>query len=33
VQIRKNSKLKLRTFASIDWNAMMTEEATYFNRR
>ncbi|MFY9873119.1 MAG: zinc ribbon domain-containing protein [Candidatus Nitrosopolaris sp.] len=26
-------KLKLRTFASVDRNAMMTKEATYFNRR
>ncbi len=25
-------KLNLRTFASIDRNAMMTKEATYFNR-
>src|SRR5215831_2209773 len=25
-------KLKLRTFASVDRNAMMTKEATYFNR-
>jgi hypothetical protein len=25
-------KLKLRTFASIDRNAMMTKEAIYFNR-
>ncbi|MGA9151527.1 MAG: zinc ribbon domain-containing protein [Candidatus Nitrosopolaris sp.] len=27
------SKLKLRTFASVDRNAMKTKEATYFNRR
>ncbi|HYA84255.1 MAG TPA: hypothetical protein VEH06_12515 [Candidatus Bathyarchaeia archaeon] len=26
------SKLKLRTFASVDRNAMMTKETTYFNR-
>jgi hypothetical protein len=25
-------KLKLRTFASVDRNAMMTKEATFFNR-
>jgi hypothetical protein len=25
-------ELKLRTFASVDRNAMMTKEATYFNR-
>jgi len=24
--------LKLRTFASVDRNAMMTKEATYFNK-